>query len=461
MRKKNLLYIFADQWRNHAIGFQGQDSAITPNIDKFANEAVVFENAISTYPLCSPHRSSLFSGKYPYKCGVWTNCKIGLDEIVMLKPQERLISDVLKQKGYDTAYIGKWHLDASEKNFCDKPKSGAIDWDAYTPPGERRHNFDFWYSYGAMDHHLDPHYWQDTDAQIKPKKWSPEIETDVAIEYLQNRETENPFCMFISWNPPHLPYDLLPQKYYDLYENVEIKFRENVPESLKDNLEYKKSHREYLAAVTGIDENFGRILKYLDDNDLTKDTIIVLSSDHGDMLGSQGLMGKNIWYEESINIPFMVKSPDLSHHKTQAMFSSVDHMPTLLDMLDVEIPETVDGVSFKPMIEDYHMENEPQEVFISMIQGTVEGVAEYQKHGLNNKCFGWRGLRTKTNTYIIDNGVKPFVTQKRYLYDNVNDPFQLNPLDVTGNTEVCKQYDEVLAGYLNKIGDPFLIKSLW
>ena len=217
MKKKNLLYIFADQWRAQAIGAAGEDHVSTPHMDRFAGESMAFDHAVSTYPLCSPHRASLLTGKYPYCCGMWTNCKIGLDETVMLKPQEVTISDVLHENGYETAYVGKYHLDASEMNFHEKPESGAVNWDAFTPPGERRHHFDYWYSYGAMDKHLSPHYWKDEPKKEEGAKWSPEHETDVVLDYLDGRNKEKPFCLFLSWNPPHPPYDLLPEKYADRY----------------------------------------------------------------------------------------------------------------------------------------------------------------------------------------------------------------------------------------------------
>ena len=166
-KRPNLLYIFADQWRAHALGYKKEDPVVTPWMDRFCEESVCFSNAYSTFPLCTPHRGSLMTGKYPLSIGLWTNCKIGLEEKIMLKPQETCIANVLKEYGYDTGYIGKWHLDASELNFTSSPKSGAKEWDAFTPPGERRQGFDYWLSYGACDEHLDPHYWQDTPEQIR------------------------------------------------------------------------------------------------------------------------------------------------------------------------------------------------------------------------------------------------------------------------------------------------------
>ena len=184
-KKPNLLYIFADQWRAHAVGYKGEDPVETPWMDQFCGESVCCSHAYSTFPLCTPHRGSLMTGKYPFSIGLWTNCKIGLEEKIMLKPQETCIANVLKENGYNTGYIGKWHLDSPELNFTPHPESGAQEWDAFTPPGERRQGFDYWLSYGTCNNHLDPHYWEDTPEQIRPGKWSAEFETDKALEYIE------------------------------------------------------------------------------------------------------------------------------------------------------------------------------------------------------------------------------------------------------------------------------------
>ena len=189
-KRPNLLYVFLDQWRYQAMGYAKSDEVCTPHMDSFARESLDCTEAVSTFPLCSPHRASLLTGKYPFSVGMWTNCKIGLSEVLMLKPQETCIGNVLKDTGYHTGYIGKWHLDASEQNFEKNPVSGASHWDAYTPPGERRQGFDYWLSYGACDEHLNPHYWADTPEQIKPGCWSPEFETDKALEYMEEKKNQ-------------------------------------------------------------------------------------------------------------------------------------------------------------------------------------------------------------------------------------------------------------------------------
>ncbi len=425
--KKNLLYIFADQWRVHALEHKCVDEVVTPNMSAFASESMEFTNAISTYPLCSPHRASLLTGKYPFNCGFWTNCKIGLDESIMLKPQEITITDVLHENGYRNAYIGKYHLDASTLNFDKNPPAPIKNWDAYTPEGERRHHVDFWYSYGAMDNHMNPHYWSgDSDVAIQHKnEWSPEVETKKALEFLDDHPKDQPFSVILSWNPPHNPYDQLPEKYKHMYDGKDVKFRDNVPENLRNDVEFVNTYKYYMAAVHGLDVCFGELMDYLKEHDLYDDTVIVLSSDHGDCMGSHGLMGKGNWFEESINIPLYIKGGESG--VSDALIGSQDHMPTLLDLLGIEIPKTVEGKSFLPILNGEQMSDEPTEAFVCSMPGMPEMVNSFKEKGLYSKCYGWRGLRTKTETFIINRGHFYGTQQQCLLYDNEHDPYQLNP----------------------------------
>ncbi len=420
-----------------------------------------FSHAYSTFPLCSPHRASLFSGKYPFNVGMWTNCKIGLEEKIMLKPQEICIGNVLKDSGYQTGYIGKWHLDASEQNFTSNPKSGAVEWDAYTPPGERRQGFDYWLSYGADDHHLDPHYWMDDETQIRPGKWSAEFETDKALEFMEERkDSEEPFALFVSYNPPHLPYEMVPDRYYDLTRDLDIQFRPNVPEE-KRTEEMKVTTRQYFAAVAGIDDQFGRIYDYLKENGMEENTIVVVSADHGDMMGSQGLMSKNVWYEESIHIPLMIRQKNrIAPGTNTEIFASPDHMPTLLDLLELPVPETCQGYSHAKGMFSEDPEC-PQDMLLCSYPGGAEMVKAFSDLGLTHKAYGWRGIKNHRYTYVITNGYTPHDEQKEYLYDDVSDPYQLSPREIAAD---CTE-PEILAfrrrlkHYLELTEDPFLWKT--
>ena len=457
-KKKNLLYIFADQWRYHAIGHVGEDSVQTPHMDRFAKESVACENAISTYPLCSPHRAALLTGKYPLSCGLWTNCKKGLAVSPSLATQEITLGDVLKKEGYDTAYIGKWHLDSSDMNYYERPEAGSEHWDAYTPPGPRRHGFDFWHSYGAMDEHLAPHYWEDSPKRIDIKQWSPLHEREVLLDYLENkRDKAKPFCAVLSWNPPHPPYDQVPQALKALYEG-KLTFRDNVPKEMRDDPAFIEHFKEYFGAVTGIDEQFGLIMDYLEENNLLDDTVVVLSSDHGDCMGSHGLYGKNVWFEESIRIPLYIRDTKQEAKTIDCLIESCDQMPTLLELLDVDIPSTVEGVSFKRMLDgkQKNVEIEKEYSFLCMLPGMPELIEPYKKLGLDSMCYGWRGLRTKDFTYVIDNGTKPGDLQMRYLYDNKGDPFQLEPKLLEKESPECKKLDPILKDFCLRQKDYFL-----
>ncbi len=455
--KTNLIYVFADQWRYHAIGYTKADQVLTPNMDRFAEESLCFENAYSTFPLCTPHRGSLMTGKYPYSIGLWTNCKIGLEEKIMLKPQETCIGNVLQNAGYRTAYIGKWHLDASEQNFTKHPVSGAEHWDAYTPPGERRQGFEYWLSYGACDDHLNPHYWADSPEQIRPGKWSAEYETDKALEYLEGREKDTPFALFLSYNPPHLPYELVPDCYYEKFRDLKIEWRANVPEE-KRTAEMERIARQYFSAIYGIDEQFGRILSYLKEKGMEENTLVVLSADHGEMLGSHGLMSKNVWYEESIHIPLLMRQKNrIQAGRNGVVFASPDHMPTLLELLGLQVPDTCEGRSHAVSALG-GTEDSPQHMFLCSYPGSPESVSAFAKQGMNHKAHGWRGIKTPEYTYVISNGYMPEEKQEEYFYDDKEDPWQLHPRRVERDCkdEVIMECRKLLKWYLGMLGDDFL-----
>lgn len=453
----NILYVFADQWRYQAVGCHGADQVLTPCIDRFAAESMRFTNAYSTFPLCSPHRASLLTGKYPFSVGMWTNCKIGLEEKIMLKPQETCIANVLKDYGYETGYIGKWHLDASELNFNPAPKSGAKEWDAYTPPGERRQGFDYWLSYGACDDHLAPHYWENSETQIKPSRWSAEYETDKAMEYMDSKKDgEHPFVLFLSYNPPHLPYELVPDCYYDNWKDTPIQFRPNVPKEQRDE-RLTTISRQYFAAVQGIDEQFGRLMGYLKEHGMEENTIVVMSADHGEMLGAHGKMSKNIWYEESIHIPLMIRQKGrIVPEENQTIFASPDHMPTLLELADIPVPVTCEGYSHKKGMfgKDEH---EPEDMLLCSYPGGADMVAEFEKAGLTHKAYGWRGVKDHRYTYVVYNGYAPGEAKMELLYDCEEDPYEMNPLEGEAIPETLRfHYRGRLKWFLKETKDPFL-----
>ncbi len=467
MKNKNILFVFADQWRRCSVGAYHDDPVITPNMDEFASNSMVCTNANSACPLCSPARASMLSGLYPLSTGVFTNCKNGSD--IRLKDDDVCIGEVLKQKGYHTGYIGKWHLDEPEINNDPAPVSGAKKWDAYTPPGIRRHGFDFWHAYNASDNHTHPHYWENTSQSLSVCGWSPEHETDVAIQYMDMIDKEHPFALFVSWNPPHSPYDTAPQKYKDLYESTDY-LRGNVDvDALGHTMHHtfepvpldgesaKQLTRDYFAAITGLDDQFGRLIAYLKEQDLYDDTVIVLTADHGDMLGSHTLIGKHVWYEESVGIPFIIGGAGIKPGTCETVFGSQDMPATLLSLLGIDIPKTWEGHDISQNIIN-GTTDDGSYTFLAACPGRDVFIEEFKKHDRDILSYGWRAVRDRRYTYVISVGYRIEPLLEYYLFDNIEDPLQLTPRtdEAARNDSNGKRLEELLVSWLERQGDPFL-----
>jgi arylsulfatase A-like enzyme len=217
-RPPNLVYVFTDQHRVQAMGFMGEDPVVTPNLDRFAAESKVLVNAVSNRPLCTPYRGMLLTGRWPHSTGLTTNCNSSTPE-TYLRTSERCISDVLADAGYSCGYIGKWHLDTPQG----VPKAShwrKAVWDCYTPPGPQRHGFGFWHSYGCSDNHTHPHYWIGGAPEKEKtffREYSPIHEAGVAAGFIENkggrqRKAGAPFALFVSMNPPHPPFNKVPDR---------------------------------------------------------------------------------------------------------------------------------------------------------------------------------------------------------------------------------------------------------
>lgn len=460
-KQPNLLIIFPDEMRTHALGFMKEDPSITPNLNNFASEGVVFNQAISNYPLCTPFRGMLMTGQYPYRNGLQGNAHTGaggnfggLDFGIELKKDAVTWSDVLSQQGYHLGYIGKWHLDAPRPPFIasyNNPMEGRY-WNDWTPP-EKRHHFDFWYSYGTYDLHLNPMYWaNDTprDTPIKVAQWSPEHEADMAIKYLRNeqgqyRDRHKPFALVVSMNPPHSPYDQIPQKYLDMYKGKTSRSLNTRP-NVQWNKSYQQGYgptyfKQYMAMVTGIDEQFGRIIDELERLNLSEETLVVFFSDHGSCMGSNGEPTKNVYYEESIRIPMIFRwKGKLSPATDDILFSAPDIYPTIFGLLGLEeyIPDTVEGKNYAKSVLGVAGDTRPTSQFYT-----------FMPYGGN--AYGKRGIRTERYTLVIDRKVgKPL---NYILHDNKKDPWQMKNIAPISKPLIDDLIRDELIPWLEYTGD--------
>lgn len=471
----NVIYVFPDQMRNSAMEFWSSeryarhirykgDPVITPNLNRFADESVVFSSAFSNCPLSSPHRGSLLTGMYPNKNGAMLNMNSSRP-VSSLRDDVVTISDLLGRNGYNCAYIGKYHLDYPTPNDPDRPGHYVEDkdpvWDAYTPP-EKRHGFDFWYSYGTFDVHKKPHYWDTKGARHEIREWSPKHEVDIAIDYLKNnagqRDSSKPFFMMISMNPPHHPYGSLDdcmEEDYNLYKDKsleELLIRDNVDTTLQK----AASVRYYFAQVTGVDREFGRLLKALDSLELTDNTIVVFASDHGETMCSHGLNDpKNSPHTESTNIPFLIRYPGKLKPKVEeSLLATPDIMPTLLGLcgLSDAIPQEVQGHNFA----DYLLTGQTTEPLpeSALYIRNIDGMKD--KNGQVTTYFPEsRGVKTDkfTLSLTIDRETKRL--KEILLFDDAADPYQLDNLSLDDHPAQKRELLKELALLLQKAEDPW------
>jgi arylsulfatase A-like enzyme len=414
----------ADQRRAQAAGYAGDPNAITPNLDELAKESINFSNAVSGCPVCCPYRASLITGRYPLTHGVFLND-------VRLNNDAVSIAQAYNNAGYETAYIGKWHLDGDHR-------SAFI-------PRERRQGFKFWKALGCTHDYNNSFYYADENVKLKWEGYDAIAQTKEAQRYIRTHADGKGFVLFLSWGPPHSPYNTAPQRYNDLFKDKSLTLRPNVPKEHEERA--RKALAGYYAHIAALDDCVGKIVRTLKELGLENNTILVFTSDHGDMLYSQGERKKQRPWDESIMVPFLVRYPAAHGRAGRTIDTPIntpDIMPTLLALSGVEIPDTVEGRDFSDIIKGT---KEPNDNAALITCPSPFGQWKRKKHGGRE----YRGVRTRRYTYVRDlNG--PWL-----LYDNKQDPYQLNNLcNKPEHNKLQKELEGLLSQKLKQTNDEFL-----
>ena len=408
----NILFVFADQLRGSSLGHVGQEPVVTPNLDRFAAQGVRFSRAVANFPLCSPMRASLITGQHPLQHGMLAND-------IMLREDVPCIAKSLSAAGYRTGYIGKWHLDGPDRT-------------GFTPPGPRRQGFEYWAANNCNHNYKVFYYYEDSPEPIWGEGYEPDAQTDLALRYLADAKTDpRPFCLFVSWEPPHCPYDQAPERFKAIYDPDSIPPR---PNAVKPDM---RTIADYYAHVTALDWNFGRLLDGLDRHGLADSTLVVFTSDHGDMLWSQDRGWKCKPWAESVIVPFIARWPGHIPEGAveDAPFGLVNTMPTLLAMCGVEIPPEVEGDALPHLLTQTNgVKPESTPIYLYM-------------KATNPSPEPWRGIVTKTHTYAR------FKKEPWILYDDAADPYQMNNL--VGDDKLRQSLEEQLDAWLARMEDDF------
>jgi N-acetylglucosamine-6-sulfatase len=406
-KKPNFIFIIADDQRWDAMGAvqreHGENARYswfeTPNMDRLAAGGVRMRNAFITHSICSPGRAGFLTGQYTHVNGVMNNN-------THFPEESTTHATLLRDAGYHTAYFGKWHMGNQQGQR----------------PG-------FQYSASFINQGI----YQDCPFEINgemtsTKGWVDDVTTDLAIDWLKQNNTQQPFSMVVGFKSPHNRRggENLPERLRNLYEgkttkrtpNCEIAAIYHKPLTEADlgkerGLSANSVHLDYLRHIKGIDENLGRLLDTLDELKLSEDTVVVYSSDNGYFLGERGLGDKRALYEEGLRLPFIVRYPRLfpKGKLIDDMVLNIDLAPTFLDLAGLPANPKMNGVSFKELA----IGNKPADWRTSFL-------SYYRKElGDTPTCVG---VRTATSKLIYYHG-KPEFTEA---YDLAKDPYELHNL---------------------------------
>ena len=428
MNKPNLLFVFSDQHRACDLGCYGNREVDSPVLDAFAAEGLRFTQYFSNNPLCVPARASLLTGLLPFK-----HRAIGND--LRIRTSVWSIADVLNSAGYRTGYIGKWHL-------AGVPRAQAI------PPGRGRLGFTEWKVANCTHDYLHSYYDDNAGIRHPISGYESTTHTDLACDFIRNPDPK-PWALYLSWGPPHDPYRDVPAQWLEKYDPRKLTLRPNVElpvvvnrndedQSLKEG-DLRQSLQGYYAHISALDHEFGRLLTALAETGQAHNTIVIYTSDHGDMLGSHGWLDKQLPFEESVGIPLLVRWPEkIAPGVRSALLGLVDLPVTLLGAMSLKFPEPTDGKDYSSLFLDEKASG-PDAVYLT------EYTASHRAHDRGTPA--WRAIRTMRHLFAKTSDGKPWL-----LFDLEKDPYQQHnrvgdPALSSEESALGRQLDSFVATY--------------
>ena len=443
-KRPNILFIMSDDHDRGAISAYGSRINQTPNIDRLAVEGKLFSNCFCTNSICAPSRAVILTGKYSHLNGV-------IDNRERFDGDQQTFPKLLQERGYETAFIGKWHLKSD-------------------PTG-----FDYWKMLPGQGAYHNPVFIEMGQRQ-QHEGYASDLITDFTIDWLEKRSTEKPFMLMCHHKAPHrnwqpddkhaLMYEDVdipePDTFDDDYSTRSAAAREQemtiakhlqIPEDTKigppaglkgqalKRWKYQRFIKDYLRCVASVDDNVGRLLDYLDEKGLTKNTVVFYTSDQGFYLGNHGWFDKRFMYEESLHMPLLVRYPRevKAGTVTDKMVLNLDFAPTFLEFAGCEIPVDMQGESFRSILRDRIPADWRTSVYYHYY--------EYPAVHMVKRHYGVRTERYKLIHFYYD-------IDAWELYDLEKDPNELNNLyDNPGYSEIVAELKAELKSLRNRYGD--------
>jgi uncharacterized sulfatase len=441
--QRQVILIMTDTQRKDMLSCYGNKDMKTPNIDRLAEEGMLFNNGYTAQPVCGPARSALFTGTYPHTNGSWGNS-------MPLGDNVKTIGQRLRDNGLHTAYIGKWHLDGGDYFGLGRCPDG---WDA-----------EYWYDMRNYLEELseDDRYWSRKPEIMKKREVAEEFTfghrcSNRAIDFLTNHNEED-FLLVVSYDEPHHPF-VCPEPYASMYKDYELPKNINVWDTLEDKPEHHKvwagnnvtvnrdevkiKNPYFFGCNSYVDYEIGRVMKAIDK--FAPNALVIYTSDHGDHMQSHCITNKGpAMYEENINIPFIIRYPQVTPagSVSDSVVSHIDIVPTIMEAVNLPLPKLLEGKSLLATLKDpKHKTNDA--VFI-----------EFSRYEIDHDGFGgFQPIRA-----VFDGRYKLVINLMTTdeLYDLKADPFEMkNLINSEEYSTLRNRLHDMLLDWMNNTRDPF------
>ena len=412
----NIIFYFTDQQRWDTCGCFGQPLDITPNLDALAREGVKFDNAFSPQPVCGPCRALFQTGKYPTETGCFRNN-------IMLPAGVKTLGQYIEEAGYETAYIGKWHL-ASDGEL-EKPP--AIDHTVTAIPRELRGGYTgFWRAADVLEftsHGYDGFVFDEHGQRVDFKGYRADCINDMALEFLDGYTGEKPFFMTVSQIEPHHQND---RRHYEGPEGSKERFKDFIlPEDLKAlGGNAAEEYPDYLGQCASLDENLGRLVAKLKEKGLYENTVILFASDHGSHFLTRNrdehLNGyddyKRSCHDACLHVPLVIAGgPYRGGRAVEELVSTASLPKTILALAGVDVGGAMIGENLLDVVEK-KADNRPNEIFAQISESRVGRCIRTARYTYSVYAPGVNGGEAAAADRYADD----------FLYDMEQDPHQLN-----------------------------------
>tara|TARA_X000000368_G_C23055334_1_gene723577 strand:- start:1327 stop:3000 length:1674 start_codon:yes stop_codon:yes gene_type:complete len=413
------------------LGIHQNPHILTPNIDKFANESIRFNNFFVS-PVCAPTRSSLMTGRYSLRTGVRDTYNGG----AIMATDEITIAEILKKANYSTGIFGKWHLG---DNYPFRPSDQGFEESLIHLAGGIGQVGDFTNYYSKKTSYFDPILWKNNQ-QKKFEGYCSDIFTQNAIEFIEKNKSNSFFC-YLSFNAPHTPLQV-PDKYLNLYKDIDLQTEfSNGNDIVKMTEKDKSDAKKIYGMISNIDQNLGKVFSKLKELEIQDNTIVIFMTDNGpqQIRYNANMRGrKSTVYNGGIRVPFFINVPNKFNDIKQVnkLSAHIDLLPTISELCNVELPKNrkIDGKSLVPLINGEKTENR-----FLFSYWTRKFPEKYLNMSIQNDNYKLVG-NTNYNSEI-----KNFE-----LYDLTNDPFEKNNI-INDNISIATKFKTEMDKSINEL----------